>query len=101
MPCWLVQTVSLDLENLNKDYLEVAIKGLNWKMMGNRIQTDKGYMNLSGTKISSTYLDEQTLRTLGKTLKKQISIEIIKKAAAKNKWGVVQSAPNKIVLRRS
>jgi len=101
MPCWQVQTVSLDLKTLNKDHLEAAIKSLGWTMNRYGIQTDKGTITINGTTISGRRMTDTDLATIGGQIKRQISVEIIKAAAARNKWGVVQAAPNKIVLRRS
>lgn len=101
MPCWRVQTVSLNLEKLNTDYLEAAVKALGWTMTNGLIQTNQGNLRIDGKTISSRTLSSDALTKLGNQLQKQTSIEIVRAAAIRNKWGVKQVAANKIVLRRN
>lgn len=102
MPCWEVRTVSLEMKIVDKKYLESAVKSLKWQMRGNTIITDQGErITIRDGRVESTNMNEAELTQVRSALQRQTSIEIIKAAAVRNKWGAVQVSPTKITLRRA
>jgi len=87
---------------VDRKYTDSAIKSLGWTIRGTEITTDKRerFSIVSG-QITSPYLTTQQLTEIRNKIQQQTSIEIIKAAAVRNKWGAIQVSPTKITLKRA
>ena len=82
MPCYTVQLISVEFKAANKELLLSALKKLNWKY-----KIDKNIITTNGINID---LKAQTAvsydSNLINKLKREYSIEAIKKATTTKQW---------------
>lgn len=102
MPCWEVREVSIEMKIVDKKYTESAIKALGWTMRGTEVITsNRERFSIVSGKVTSPYLTIQQLTEVRNKLQQQTSIEIIRAAAVRNRWGAIQVSPTKITLKRA
>ena len=81
MPCWEINTMSVDLIASDRDLLEQALKSLGYlyKRNGNNFVIGGGLI-ISGNTITGRDIDRIN------SIRRQYSIETIKSVAKKKKW---------------
>lgn len=100
MPCWEIQTMSVDLIASNRDLLEQALKSLGYRYYRYGNDFEMGTMGIKGNKIYSEDMDKVN------EIRRAYSIEVIKVVAKKKKWSGTwkmsgkQATGNKVVLKK-
>jgi len=84
MPCWEINTLSVDLNSTDEEVIENAIKALGYKYT-----KQNGIIRIKGTGISIsngkvTYNNYDTKKVMA--IKKQCGIETVKKSMKKSMW---------------
>lgn len=98
MPCWEVRTVSVRFKVAHKDLLLQALRELGWSYTerGNLIHVGDVTIDLEGERVECP---KSSLSGVNK-LRQKYSEVVLKKVAAKRKWGLREVGTNKFKLRR-
>jgi hypothetical protein len=100
LPCYQVNTISVELKAADRDLLEQAIKslGLSYVRSGSslRVYTAAGVIAITADAATAT---EQDLPTVNR-IRQQYSREVVNSAARKFRWAPSWKNENRVTLRR-
>ena len=100
MPCYQVNTISVELKAADRDLLEQALRtlGLSFHRTRDlvRVYAASGVIEITGDTASTT---AQSLPTLNR-IRQQYSREVIKAASTKYRWAASWKTPDRVTLRR-
>jgi len=100
MPCWEIQTMSVDLIASNRDLLEQALKSLGYQYYRYGNDFEMGTMGIKGNKIYGENMDKVN------AIRRAYSIEVLKHVAKKKGWSGAWKMSgqnvtgNKVVLKK-
>ena len=100
MPCYTIQTLSVEFKAKHTDLLIEAAKslGLNCEIMGSSVSIDYGSIKLNLETQQAEY-KSYSQATMDK-LKVAYSTKAVEKVAQKRKWLLKQTGKNQMKLRR-
>lgn len=101
MPCYEVNTISLELKTANKDLLHAAIKSLGFTITeiknGIIVHTPQGDITIANGTATSTMRNAEDWIN---KVKQAYSMQTIEYVAKKYKFTVTEKPGNKITMRR-
>ena len=100
MPCWEVNTISVEFHVANKDVLIDALEsmGVQYSVSGNRISLNYGDITLNLT-TGTAELKNRTQQTKLNLLKQAYSETALKKVAKLNGWAIQGNGKQGILLK--